>query len=77
MMIFFQIDIYWKTFLDEKIWKHFAFKIWKTFLWKSSKMVLADLGRRINSALASLSKATVINEEVLNDMLKVSLRQLI
>lgn len=33
-------------------------------------MVLADLGRKINAALHSLSKATVINEEVLNDMLK-------
>lgn len=27
-------------------------------------MVLADLGRKITSALQSLSKATVINEEV-------------
>lgn len=27
-------------------------------------MVLADLGRKITSALHSLSKATVINEEV-------------
>ena len=33
-------------------------------------MVLADLGRKINNALHSLSKATVINEEVLNSMLK-------
>ena len=33
-------------------------------------MVLADLGRKINAALHSLSKATVINEEVLNGMLK-------
>ena len=33
-------------------------------------MVLADLGRKINAALHSLSKATVINEEVLNSMLK-------
>ena len=33
-------------------------------------MVLADLGRKINAALHSLSKATVINEEVLNNMLK-------
>ena len=33
-------------------------------------MVLADLGRRITSALHSLSKATVINEEVLQSMLK-------
>lgn len=28
-------------------------------------MVLADLGRKITSALQSLSKATVINEEVM------------
>lgn len=33
-------------------------------------MVLADLGRKITSALRSLSSATVINEEVLNAMLK-------
>ena len=33
-------------------------------------MVLADLGRKINNALHSLSKATVINEDVLNSMLK-------
>nr|CAG4648575.1 EOG090X03VW [Polyphemus pediculus] len=33
-------------------------------------MVLADLGRKITSALRSLSNATVINEEVLNGMLK-------
>ncbi len=33
-------------------------------------MVLADLGRKINAALLSLNKATVINEEVLNSMLK-------
>ncbi|KAJ9600630.1 hypothetical protein L9F63_026231 [Diploptera punctata] len=33
-------------------------------------MVLADLGRKITSALRSLSNATVINEEVLNAMLK-------
>ncbi len=33
-------------------------------------MVLADLGRRINAALLSLNKATVINEDVLNQMLK-------
>ena len=29
-------------------------------------MVLADLGRKITSALRSLSNATVINEEVVN-----------
>lgn len=33
-------------------------------------MVLADLGRKITTALRSLSTATVINEEVLNAMLK-------
>lgn len=33
-------------------------------------MVLADLGRKITTALHSLSKATVINEEALNAMLK-------
>ena len=33
-------------------------------------MVLADLGRKINAALLSLNKATVINEDVLNGMLK-------
>ncbi|KAF7267208.1 signal recognition particle 54k [Rhynchophorus ferrugineus] len=33
-------------------------------------MVLADLGRKITSALQGLSKATIINEEVLNGMLK-------
>ncbi|XP_055638699.1 signal recognition particle subunit SRP54 [Toxorhynchites rutilus septentrionalis] len=33
-------------------------------------MVLADLGRKITNALHSLSKATIINEEVLDSMLK-------
>lgn len=33
-------------------------------------MVLADLGRKIQTALKSLSNATIINEEVLNGMLK-------
>ena len=32
-------------------------------------MVLADLGRKITSALNSLGKATVIDEDVLNRML--------
>ena len=32
-------------------------------------MVLADLGRKINAALLSLNKATIINEEVLKNML--------
>jgi hypothetical protein len=34
-------------------------------------MVLADLGRRITTALHNLSKASVINEDVLNTLLKV------
>ena len=33
-------------------------------------MVLADLGRKITNALNSLGKATVIDEDVLNAMLK-------
>uniref|UniRef100_UPI00358E1454 signal recognition particle subunit SRP54 n=1 Tax=Myxine glutinosa TaxID=7769 RepID=UPI00358E1454 len=33
-------------------------------------MVLADMGRKITAALRSLSNATIINEEVLNAMLK-------
>ena len=33
-------------------------------------MVLADLGRRIRAAIGSLSQATVINEDVLKQMLK-------
>ncbi|KAL5008647.1 hypothetical protein ScPMuIL_014228 [Solemya velum] len=33
-------------------------------------MVLADLGRKITSALRTLGNATIINEEVLNSMLK-------
>ncbi|RXG68462.1 Signal recognition particle 54 kDa protein [Armadillidium vulgare] len=33
-------------------------------------MVLADLGRKITSALKSLNSAAVINESVLNDLLK-------
>jgi len=33
-------------------------------------MVLADLGRKITSALKSLNNVTIINEEVLNDLLK-------
>jgi hypothetical protein len=33
-------------------------------------MVLADLGRKITSALRSLSNATVINEEVSNEIWK-------
>ena len=40
-------------------------------------MVLADLGRKINSALMSLNKATVINEEVLSNMLKEVQRALL
>lgn len=33
-------------------------------------MVLADLGRKITSALRSFNSSTIINEEVLNDLLK-------
>ena len=33
-------------------------------------MVLAELGRKITGALHNLSKATVINEDVLNSLLK-------
>lgn len=46
-------------------------------------MVLADLGRKITSALQSLSKATVINEEVSESLTKnlaiptISVRKLI
>ncbi|RZB40072.1 signal recognition particle 54 kDa protein, partial [Asbolus verrucosus] len=36
----------------------------------TATMVLTDLGRKITTALQSLSKATIINEEVLNGMLK-------
>jgi len=47
---------------------------WITWCWSSSntsskpvsKMVLADLGRKITAALRSLSSATVINEEVIS-----------
>ena len=31
---------------------------------------MAELGRKITNALHSLSKATIINEEVLNSLLK-------
>ena len=34
-------------------------------------MVLAELGRKITNALHNLSKASVINEDVLNALLKV------
>lgn len=40
-------------------------------------MVLADLGRKITSALRSLGSATVINEEVLNSMLNEICRALL
>ena len=33
-------------------------------------MVLADLGRKLTAALHSLGRATVIDEDVLNAMLK-------
>jgi signal recognition particle subunit SRP54 len=32
-------------------------------------MVLADLGRRLSSALRNLNNATIINEQVLNEAL--------
>ena len=35
--------------------------------WSASKMVLADLGRKITSALNSLGEATIIDEEVKPD----------
>jgi hypothetical protein len=35
-------------------------------------MVLADLGRKITSALRSLSNATVINEEVSSEIWRLS-----
>ena len=38
-------------------------------------MVLADLGRKITAALHNLSAAPVINEEVLNALLKVTTLQ--
>nr|XP_006812603.1 PREDICTED: signal recognition particle 54 kDa protein [Saccoglossus kowalevskii] len=40
-------------------------------------MVLADLGRKITTALRSLSNATVINEDVLNSMLSEICRALL
>lgn len=40
-------------------------------------MVLADLGRRINSALSSLGRATVIDTEVLEACLKDIARALL
>ncbi|KAK3094121.1 hypothetical protein FSP39_024368 [Pinctada imbricata] len=40
-------------------------------------MVLADLGRKITTALRSLGNATIINEEVLNEMLKEICKALI
>jgi len=39
-------------------------------------MVLADLGRKITSALRSLSNATVINEEVGNEIWKLDANQM-
>ena len=39
-------------------------------------MVLADLGRKLTDALNSVGKATVIDEEVLNAMLKEVCRAL-
>ena len=40
-------------------------------------MVLADLGRKITSAIRSMNSATVINEEALDNMLKEISRALI
>ncbi|XP_067939398.1 signal recognition particle subunit SRP54-like [Watersipora subatra] len=40
-------------------------------------MVLADLGRKITTALKSLGNATIINENVLDDMLKQVVKALI
>jgi len=42
--------------------------VW-SILDKYNKMVLADLGRRLSSALRNLSNATIINEQVLNEAL--------
>ncbi len=33
-------------------------------------MVLAELGKKINQALSKLNKATVIDEAILNEVLK-------
>ena len=40
-------------------------------------MVLADLGRKITNALRSLGNATIINEDVLNTLLKEVCKALI
>ncbi len=37
--------------------------------YNKTKMVLADLGRRLSSALRNLNNATIINEQVLNEAL--------
>lgn len=42
----------------------------KFFKFYFSKMVLADLGRRIRNAIGKLGQATIINEDELNAMLK-------
>jgi signal recognition particle subunit SRP54 len=40
-------------------------------------MVLADLGRRIQTAISNLGRAAVINEDQLNEMLKEVCKALI
>lgn len=40
-------------------------------------MVLADLGRRIRTAIGKLGQATVINEDQVNEMLKEVCKALI
>lgn len=42
-----------------------------------TRMVLADLGRRLSSALRNLSNATIINEQVLNEALTEICRALL
>jgi len=44
---------------------------------KDPKMVLADLGRRIRTAIGKLGQATVINEDLVNEMLKEVCKALI
>ena len=39
------------------------------FILDKLNMVLADLGRRLSTALRNLSNATIINEQVLNEAL--------
>lgn len=53
-----------KITLVSEILKFFVFSV-SQFTRKTGTMVLADLGRKITTALRSLSNATVINEEVI------------